>query len=59
MLRGAEGFVLLARSATQEANILAYNDVFRLVMIVALSIAAFIALLIVRRAIIDRPRPVR
>ena len=37
MLRGAEGTVLLAQQATREANILAFNDVFLLVGVLAVA----------------------
>jgi hypothetical protein len=41
-LRGAEGTALLGQSLTQEANILAYNDVFRLVAMMAVATAVYI-----------------
>jgi len=41
-LRGAEGAALLGQKLTAEANILAYNDVFRLVAILALMTAAYL-----------------
>jgi hypothetical protein len=42
VLRGAEGAALLGQSMAQEANILAYNDVFRLVAFLALTTAAYL-----------------
>jgi hypothetical protein len=42
VLRGAEGAALLGQSLAQEANILAYNDVFRLVAMMAVATAAYI-----------------
>jgi hypothetical protein len=47
--RSAQGAGLLARAMLREANILAFADVFRLVMAIALANAAFLAVLIVRR----------
>jgi hypothetical protein len=41
-LRGAQGAALLGQKLTAEANILAYNDVFRLVAIMALVTAGYI-----------------
>lgn len=41
-LRNAEGGALLGQSLAQEANILAYNDVFRLVTFLALATAAYV-----------------
>jgi hypothetical protein len=41
-LRGAEGAALLGQSLTQQANILAYNDVFRLVAVIAVATAAYL-----------------
>ena len=41
-LRSAEGAALLGQSLNREANILAFNDVFRLVSLLALSIALFL-----------------
>lgn len=41
-LRGAEGAALLGQSMAQEANILAYNDVFRLVAALALVTAGYL-----------------
>jgi hypothetical protein len=42
VLRGAEGAALLGQNLAQEANILAYNDVFRLVTMLALVTAAYV-----------------
>jgi hypothetical protein len=41
-LRSAEGVALLGQRLTAEANILAFNDVFRLVAVVALLTAVFV-----------------
>ena len=41
-LRGAQGAALLGQNLTAEANILGYNDVFRLVAILALMTAGYI-----------------
>lgn len=45
-LRGAQGAGLLGQAMTREANILAFNDVFRLVAVLALLTALYIAYLI-------------
>jgi hypothetical protein len=42
VLRGAEGGALLAQRLTSEANILAFNDVFRFVAILALATAVYL-----------------
>jgi MFS family permease len=39
--RGAEGMLLLARTVTREANILAYNDVFLLIGLLAVAAAVW------------------
>jgi hypothetical protein len=49
--RSAQGAGLLAQAMLREANILAFADVFRLVMAIALANAAFLAVLIVRRRV--------
>ena len=41
-LRGAEGSTLLGQSLAQQANILAYNDVFRLVTMMAVATAGYL-----------------
>ncbi|HWU55305.1 MAG TPA: hypothetical protein VN175_07375 [Rhizomicrobium sp.] len=41
-LRGAQGAALLAQRLTAEANILAFNDVFRFVFFLALATAAYL-----------------
>ncbi len=48
-LRNAEGGALLSQQITREANILAYDDVFRLVAILAALTTAYLLMLIVRR----------
>jgi predicted exporter len=50
VLARAEGAALLSRAATREANIRAYNDVFRLVAALAAAVTLFLALLTWRRA---------
>ena len=47
--RQAEGGALLSQSATREANILAYNDVFRLTAGLAAMTFAYLAFLLTRR----------
>lgn len=47
VLQGAQGAALLAQAMTREANILAYNDVFRLVAVLALLTAAYVGYIIV------------
>jgi hypothetical protein len=49
--RAAEGGALLSQTATREANVLAYNDVFRLVAILAALTFAYLAFLLIRRAV--------
>lgn len=51
-LRSAEGSVLLARAVAREANILAFNDVFMLVGVLA--VAAVIWGVLIRRGIVRR-----
>ena len=48
-LRSAEGGALLSQTATREANVLAYNDVFRLIAVLAALTTAFLAFLLLRR----------
>lgn len=48
-LARAEGSALLSQAATREANIRAYNDVFRLVAATAAAVTMFLALLTWRR----------
>lgn len=50
-LRSAEGSALLSQATTREANVLAYNDVFRLVAVLAALTFLYLLLLLVRRAI--------
>ncbi|WP_188658821.1 MFS transporter [Sphingomonas metalli] len=49
-LRTAEGGALLAQTATREANVLAYDDVFRLVALLAAWTFTYLAFLLLRRA---------
>ncbi|WP_294297426.1 MFS transporter [uncultured Sphingomonas sp.] len=53
-LRSAEGGVLLSQAATREANVLAYNDVFRLVALLAALTCAYLVFLLLRRAVRER-----
>ncbi|MES1973792.1 MAG: MFS transporter [Pseudomonadota bacterium] len=48
-LRTAEGGALLAQTATREANVLAYNDTFRLIAVLAALTTAYLAFLLIRR----------
>ncbi|WP_245647718.1 MFS transporter [Novosphingobium lentum] len=48
-LRQAEGGALLSQVATREANVLAYNDVFRLIAILSALTTAYLAFLLARR----------
>jgi len=50
-LRSAEGAALLSQATTREANVLAYNDVFRLVAVLAALTFLYLFFLLVRRAI--------
>jgi hypothetical protein len=52
ILRGAEGAGLLGQSLATEANTLAFNDVFRVVMWMALATAAYLSY----RVVVDRIR---
>ena len=49
-LRAADGVAFLGQQLAAEANVLAYNDVFRLVAIMALLTAAYVLYLIIRTA---------
>ncbi|HEY2751253.1 MFS transporter [Phenylobacterium sp.] len=48
-LRSAEGAALLSQNATREANVLAYNDVFRLISLLAALTTAYLGFLLVRQ----------
>lgn len=48
-LRNAEGAALLSQTATREANILAYNDTFRLVSLLAALTTAYLGFILMRR----------
>lgn len=56
-LRQAEGRALLSQTASREANVLAYDDVFRLVALLAALTCAYLAFLLVRREIRARRTP--
>lgn len=49
-LRSAEGGALLSQTATREANVLAYDDTFRLVAILAAATFLYLVFLLIRRA---------
>lgn len=49
VLRSAEGSALLSQAATREANVLAYNDVFRLIAILAALTTAYLGFILYRR----------
>lgn len=49
-LRSAEGATILSQTATREANVLAYDDVFRLVAVLAALTFCYLVFLIIRRA---------
>ena len=49
LLRNAEGAALLSQAATREANVLAYNDVFRLIAILAALTTAYLGFILYRR----------
>lgn len=53
-LRNAEGGALLSQSVTREANVLAYNDTFRLIAVLAALTTAYLALLLIRRNLRER-----
>ena len=48
-LRNAEGGALLSQAATREANVLAYDDVFRLVAVLAAATFLYLLFLLLRR----------
>lgn len=50
-LRSAEGAALLSQATTREANVLAYNDVFRLVAVLSALTFLYLLFLLVRRSI--------
>lgn len=54
VLRGAEGAALLARQASIEANVLAYDDVFMLVGLLASATTAYLAVVMLRRKARER-----
>jgi len=58
-LRQAEGGALLSQATTREANVLAYNDTFRLIALLAALTFAYLLFLIVRRSIRERRREPR
>ncbi|EZP51650.1 MULTISPECIES: MFS transporter [unclassified Sphingomonas] len=49
-LRSAEGAAILSQTATREANVLAYDDVFRLIALLAALTFCYLLFLIIRRA---------
>jgi len=50
-LRAAEGAALLSQSARREANVLAYDDMFRLIAVMAGLTFLYLAILLIRRAV--------
>jgi MFS family permease len=48
-LRNAEGAVLLSQQVTREANILAYNDVFRFIALLAAATTIYLGILVYMR----------
>ncbi|MDB5700553.1 MAG: transporter [Sphingomonadales bacterium] len=53
-LRTTEGAALLSQTATREANILAYNDTFRLIAVLAALTTAYLGFLLMRRSYRER-----
>jgi hypothetical protein len=53
-LRQAEGGALLSQVATREANVLAYDDVFRLIALLAAMTFAYLLFIVTRRGIRER-----
>lgn len=49
-LRAAERGALLAQSATREANVLAYDDTFRMIAVLAATTTVYLLFLLLRRA---------
>ena len=49
--RTAEGGALLSQTATREANVLAYDDVFRMIALLAALTFAYLCVLLVRRTV--------
>ena len=49
-LRSAEGGAILSQTATREANVLAYDDVFRLIGVLAALTFCYLLFLMIRRA---------
>jgi len=53
-LRSAESGALLSQVAVREANVLAYNDTFRLIAVLAALTTGFLAILLLRRRQLER-----
>ncbi|RZM17665.1 MAG: MFS transporter, partial [Sphingomonas sp.] len=49
-LRSAEGAAILSQTTTREANVLAYDDVFRLIGVLAAATSGYLAFLLGRRS---------
>ncbi len=49
-LRSAEGAAILSQTTTREANVLAYDDVFRLIGVLAAATSGYLAFLLARRS---------
>ena len=48
-LRSAEGGAILSQTATREANVLAFDDVFRLIAVLAALTFCYLLFLMIRR----------
>ncbi len=48
-LRAAEGQIILQQTSTREANVLAYNDTFRLISVLATAVTGYLLFLLGRR----------
>ena len=55
-LRTAEGGALLSQTATREANVLAFNDTFRLIALLAAATTVYLLFLLIRRGWRERRR---
>lgn len=53
-LRQAEGGALLAQATSREANVLAYNDVFQLIAVLAAGTFSYLLFLLIRRRLRER-----
>ncbi len=53
-LRQAEGGALLSQATSREANVLAYNDVFQLIAVLAAGTFSYLLFLLIRRRLRER-----